>query len=291
MPPKSQHKTKPRETIGEQVRQIADRLKQETSIQVKATSRILGAAAKINSNYEKLIDEVVEMVEEDLEKYSQAQPSTIYTVDVLRRQFKTLSRAKSYFGISAKSWIALADGLNNSTALKQISMDDDSRCLLRLPCKFIKGENNTSSIIISAIADELQKIGRNVLPVIVKQSGEDKYQVVLNDHIIAAARQAKLDFVWCIIVDDVMEKQLQVEIGKVVRTNLKAATEKELISFFEFIKTEEKGFSKIQPSLVAKAVVEYRQANSSKDLNFLATLRCGIGRAKLPKLKPYIVLE
>ncbi len=163
--------------------------------------------------------------------------------------------------------------------------------ILRLPCKFIKGESKASAMIISAIADELKKIERNVLPVIVKQHGEDKYQVVLNDHIIAAARQAKLDFVWCIIIDDNMEKQLQVEMGKVVRTNLKTATEKELISFFEFIKTEEKGLSSINPSLVAKKVVEYRQENSFKDLNFLTRLRCGIGRAKLPQLKPYIVLE
>ncbi len=291
MPSKSQFSAKPKETIGEQVRRIADRLKQETNVQVKATSRILGAAAKISENYEKLIDEVVEIVEEDLEKYSQAQLSSIYTVNVLKKQFKNLPKAKSYLGVSAKSWIALVDKLNNSSAPKQISMDEDIRCLLRLPCKFIKGESNTSPMIISAIADELKKIGRNVLPVIVKQHGEDKYQVVLNDHIIAAARQAKLDFVWCIIVDDSMEKQLQVEIGKVVRTNLKAATEKELISFFEFIRTQEKGFSKIQPSLVAKAVVEYRQANSFKDLNFLTTLRCGIGRAKLPQLNPYIILE
>jgi hypothetical protein len=163
--------------------------------------------------------------------------------------------------------------------------------ILRLPCKFIKGESNVSAMIISAIADELKKIGRNVLPVIVKQSGEDKYQVVLNDHIIAAARQAKLDFVWCIIVDDVMEKQLQVEIGKVVRTNIKTASEKELISFFEFIRTEEKGLSKIDPLLVAKKIVEYRQANSFKDLNFLTKLKCGIGKTKLPQLKPYIILE
>jgi ribosomal protein L21 len=291
MPPKSQFSAKPKETIGEQVRRIADRLKQETNVQIKVTSRILGAAAKISENHEKLIDEVVEMVEEDLEKSFQAQLSSTYTVAVLKKQFKTLSEAKFYFGIPVKSWVALVDQLNNSFAPKQISMDDDIRCLLRLPCKFIKGESDTSSIIISAIADELKRIGRNVLPVIVKQSGEDKYQVILNDQIVAAARQAKLDFVWCIIVDNGMENQLQVETGKVVRTNLQAATEKELTNFFEFIQTQEKGFSKIQPPLVAKAVVEYRQANSFKDLNFLTKLKCGIGKTKLPQLKPYIILE
>jgi hypothetical protein len=60
----SQEKT----TVGEQIRQIADRLKQETSVQVHATAQILGAAAQISVNHDRLIDEVVEMVEEDLSK-------------------------------------------------------------------------------------------------------------------------------------------------------------------------------------------------------------------------------
>jgi hypothetical protein len=171
------------------------------------------------------------------------------------------------------------------------SIDTPLGQILRLPCKFVKGETDTSAIIIAAIAAELKQTGRNVLPVIVQQSSEDQYKAVLNAHIIAAARQAKLDFVWCIVVNDSMEQQLQVEVGDVVRISLKAATENEITRFFEFIQIQQKSFSKIQPSLIAKAIVEYRQGKTLKDLNFLAKLKCGIGKTKLPLLKPYMLLD
>ncbi len=174
---------------------------------------------------------------------------------------------------------------------KDSSIDNPLGQILRLPCKFIKGESDASPMIISAIADELKRTGRNVLPVVVISTGEDKYKTVLNAHILTAARQAKLDFVWCIIVNDDMEKQLRVEKGEVVRINLKTATEKELISFFEFIKTQEKGFSKIESLLTARAIVEYRQVNNLQDLNFLTKLKCGIGKNKLPLLKPFAIFD
>jgi uncharacterized protein YfkK (UPF0435 family) len=163
--------------------------------------------------------------------------------------------------------------------------------ILRLPCKFIKGESECSPMIISAIADELKQTGRNVLPVVVRKTGDDKYKAVLNAHIVDAARQAKLDFAWCIVVNDVMEQQLQVEMGQVIRISLKSATEKELTSFFEFIQIQQKSFSKIQPPLIAKAIVEYRQGKTLKDLNFLAKLKCGVGKTKLPLLQPYMILN
>jgi uncharacterized protein YfkK (UPF0435 family) len=173
---------------------------------------------------------------------------------------------------------------------KDSLIDNPLGQILRLPCKFIKGESDVSPMIISAIAEELRRTGRNVLPVVVISTGEDKYKVVLNAHIITAARQAKLDFAWCIIVNDDMEKQLRVEKGELIQVNLKTATEKELISFFEFIKTQEKGFSKIEPLLTARVIIEYRQANNLQNLDFLTKLKCGIGKTKLPLLKPFILI-
>jgi hypothetical protein len=170
---------------------------------------------------------------------------------------------------------------------KDSSIDNPLGQILRLPCKFIKGDSDVSPMIISAIADELKQTNRNVLPVVVMSAGEDKYKVVLNAHILTAARQAKLDFIWCIIVNDDMEKQLQVERGEVVRANLKTATEKELVNFFEFIQAQQKGFN--QPSVVAKAIIEYRQSNNLKDLNFLTKLKCGLGKTKLPQLRPFTI--
>jgi hypothetical protein len=102
----SQEKT----TVGEQIRQIADRLKQETSIQVHATAKILGAAAQISTHHDRLIDEVVEMVEEDLEIQQEPQ----FLVETLKQQFKTFNKAKLFYKLKARSWIDLANQLNFS---------------------------------------------------------------------------------------------------------------------------------------------------------------------------------
>ena len=106
---RTQHKGK----LGEQVRRIADQLKQETDLQIKATSRILGAAAQIAENHDRLIHEVVDMVEEDLAQQTKVQQTTNYTVDILKQQFRTLGEAKAHFGLKANSWVALVIKLNN----------------------------------------------------------------------------------------------------------------------------------------------------------------------------------
>lgn len=106
-------RTQGKPKLGDTIRNIADRLKQETEIQKKATSRILGAAAQISANHEQLIDEVVEMVREDLEQ-TQTSKSHTYTVEILKQQFKTLREAKDNFKLKATSWESLANKLNET---------------------------------------------------------------------------------------------------------------------------------------------------------------------------------
>lgn len=80
------------ETLGEQVRRIADQLKEESDLQIKVTSRILGAAAQIAENHDRLICEVVDTVEEDLDKKTYVYPTNAYTVETLKQQFRTLGK-------------------------------------------------------------------------------------------------------------------------------------------------------------------------------------------------------
>ncbi|BAZ49471.1 hypothetical protein NIES4103_20830 [Nostoc sp. NIES-4103] len=112
--------TQPKAKLGEQIRNIADRLKQETEVQIKATSRILGAAAQISQNHDRLINEVVDMVEEDLNQQTQTYQKDIYTVDILKQEFKTLREAKDHFKLKATSWESLANKLNDSSSQKMI---------------------------------------------------------------------------------------------------------------------------------------------------------------------------
>ncbi|MGF2036950.1 MAG: hypothetical protein RMZ43_016815 [Nostoc sp. CmiVER01] len=98
--------------LGDQIRSIADRLKQETDIQIKVTSKILGAAAQIAENHDRLITEVVDMVESDLNLESQVSQKHIYTIDILKQQFKTLRNAKAHFNLKVSSWESLVNKLN-----------------------------------------------------------------------------------------------------------------------------------------------------------------------------------
>jgi len=102
-------------TLGDRIRQIADQIQQENAVQIKATSRILGAAAQLAINQDRLIDEVVEMVETDLEPSPQLRSPT-YTIEQLQRQFATLKAAKAHFNLKATSWATLVDKLNSQSA-------------------------------------------------------------------------------------------------------------------------------------------------------------------------------
>ena len=52
--------------IGNDIRKEVARLRAERQEQITAMSRILSAASKIAINYDRLVQEVVEMVEDDL---------------------------------------------------------------------------------------------------------------------------------------------------------------------------------------------------------------------------------
>lgn len=144
---KTQHKV----TLGDQIRSIANRIKQETDVQIKATSRILGATAQISENHERLIDEVVEMVEEDLEQQNQMYQRHIYTVEILKQQFRTLREAKAHFNLKVNSWESLANKLNELSFQKHISENElQSECDLRTNGmrKVEHGQKNIKEITI-----------------------------------------------------------------------------------------------------------------------------------------------
>lgn len=103
------------ETLGDKVRKIADQIKEESDLQVKVTSRILGAAAQIAENHDQLIVEVTDMVEEDLDQKNSIDSIKVYDVDNLKQEFRTLKEAKSHFGLKANSWASLADKINNDS--------------------------------------------------------------------------------------------------------------------------------------------------------------------------------
>jgi len=101
-------------SLGDRLRNIASQLRQENEIQIKATARILGAAAQMAQNHDQLIDKVVEIVQEDLAQSQK--PTDLYTVQNLQQQFKTLKAAKAHFQVKASSWATLVEKLNAASA-------------------------------------------------------------------------------------------------------------------------------------------------------------------------------
>lgn len=162
--------------------------------------------------------------------------------------------------------------------------------ILRIPCKFIQGQSGAHPILIKNIAQHLQATGKNILPVIVKLLEEDEYQAVHNVQILEAARQAGVDFVWCIVVNDQMQSQIQIEFGQALRTNILTASEQEIVDTLEYIQAHRPGFKTIKPQLVAGAIVKYRDTKKPSSLSFLTKQRCGIGKAKLATLSEFLVV-
>lgn len=109
------HSTPVTSALGDRIRNLTSQLRQERDVQIKATSRVLGAAAQIAVNHDRLIDQVVEIVEEDLNQKSQLQSTELYTVDSLKQQFKSLKNAKAHFNVKANSWDTLAAKLNETS--------------------------------------------------------------------------------------------------------------------------------------------------------------------------------
>jgi hypothetical protein len=174
------------------------------------------------------------------------------------------------------------------TLEKSLSSAKTTGEVLRLPCKFIKGKTTLDSMTIKAIAQELSAKGRNVLPVIVKSLSQDKYEAVINTQILIAAKQAELDFIYCIIIEANEIEQIQVETGKAsptIKINLQQSTNMELVIAFESVKKSIPEFVKIEPKKIAKAIINYRDGKQITSLNFLTTLKCGIGKTKLPPLE------
>jgi len=162
--------------------------------------------------------------------------------------------------------------------------------LQRIPCQFIESKTKSNTLLVKSLARTLGGPKKNILPVIVKPIAEDQYEAVFNNLILEAAQYAKLDFVWCIPVDDELQAQVDDESGQVFQINALTATEQELVEALKYLKTSDAELKKIDPDKVAKVIVAARTPDW-KSLQPLTKLKCGIGAKKVPILGKYLVLN
>jgi len=155
--------------------------------------------------------------------------------------------------------------------------------------------NDTPEFLIKASARLLKEKGdRNWIPLLVKETGKDKYEVIANSFIYAVAKEAGLDRVWCIIADD---SEDTAEITKVLaqeklpKMNLCTASRDEIVAALQYL-IEQPG-SALKTVKIAVAANRIDEAPRQYWQNFdpIIKLKCGITKgAKLEALKQVFYL-
>ncbi len=138
--------------------------------------------------------------------------------------------------------------------------------------------------LITATAKKLNELGgRNWVPLIVKEMGEDQYEVIGNSFIYAVAEEAGLEKVWCIIADPSEET---VELAKVLsgevtpKINLSTATRDEIKAALQYLIEKPGTDFKSVKLLVATDRIDEAPRQHWKTLDPITTLKCGITKGK-----------
>lgn len=138
--------------------------------------------------------------------------------------------------------------------------------------------------LIEATANILkQKGGRNWIPVIVKETGEDKYQVIGNSFVYAVAEQAGLERVWCIIADDSDDTMTLTKIlagEDKPKINLSTASRDEVMGALQYLIEQPNSDLKSVKLAVATNRIDEAPRQYWKNFEPITSLKCGITKGK-----------
>lgn len=156
--------------------------------------------------------------------------------------------------------------------------------------------NDTPEFLIKASARLLKAKGdRNWIPLLVKETGKDKYEVIANSFIYAVAKEAGLDRVWCIIADDSDDTA---EVTKVLaqektpKINLCTASRDEIVAALQYLIEQPGSPLKSVKLAVAANRIDEAPRQSWQKLDQIIALKCGITKgAKLEALKQVFYLK
>lgn len=143
---------------------------------------------------------------------------------------------------------------------------------------------NAPEFLINAAANLLnQKGGRNWVPIVVKETGRDQYQVVGNSFVYAVAEAAGLQHVWCVIADpsDETAEITRVLAGEVVpKVNLSTASREDIMAALQYAIEQPGSPLKGVKIAIATNRIEEAPRQSWKTLEPIASLKCGITKGK-----------
>lgn len=141
-----------------------------------------------------------------------------------------------------------------------------------------------SEFLIKASAKVLAESGgRNWMPVIVKEIGEDEYEVIGNSFVYAIALEAGLERVWCIVTDASSRTEVLTQIltGDLTpKINLSTATRDEIKAALQYL--IEKPNSELKGVKLAIATNRIDEAGRKywSNLEPITKLKCGITKGK-----------
>jgi hypothetical protein len=138
--------------------------------------------------------------------------------------------------------------------------------------------------LIQATAKLLDTTGsRNWVPVIVREIGKDKYEVIGNGFVYAVAEAAGLERVWCIVAD---ASDVAAELSRalaregVPKINLSLASREEIIAALQYLITQAGSPLKSLKLATAATRIEEAPRQYWKSLDAIADLKCGITKGK-----------
>jgi len=126
--------------------------------------------------------------------------------------------------------------------------------------------------------------GRNWLPIIVKQTGQDQYQVIGNAFAYAVAEEAELEKVWCIIADDsqvTLESSQLLAQEKIPKIDLATATFEEIKMGLEYLTNRPVNpLKNVRVATASSRIDEAPCRYWRESLEEVTNLKCGITRGK-----------
>jgi hypothetical protein len=149
--------------------------------------------------------------------------------------------------------------------------------------KYKQSVNAHSFLIHGAAEGILSSNARNWIPIIVKQTGIDQYEAVANFFILAAALEANLEKIWCIIIDDSIESIESAQLlaqESVPRINLANASFEEIKLGLEFLKQRSNNPLVVDLKKASLAISEATRDTWKENLMDVIKLKCGITKGK-----------
>ena len=145
-------------------------------------------------------------------------------------------------------------------------------------------DSNESEFLVNATAKILAKNGgRNWIPLMVKETGEDQYQVVGSNFIHTVAEAAGLKKVWCIVIEPTPEAE---ETTKVLakeitpKVNLSNASRDEIKATLQYLISQPGSPLKTVNLLSATEKLEQASREYWNNFDSIPSLKCGITKGK-----------